>query len=160
MIAFFLVWANWPTDRLPEGTQVERILVEKGERKLTLFSNGKVLKTYEISLGRSPTGSKEREGDQKTPEGEYRIIEHFDQSAFHRSLRISYPEKRDIDRARNQEVSPGSDIMIHGIRNGAGLIGQGHRWMDWTAGCIAVTNSEIEELWDIVPNGTIIEIRE
>ena len=126
---------------------------------MTLYYNGKILKSYDISLGRSPNGAKEKEGDKKTPEGIYSIIEHFEPSAFHRSLRISYPDKNDIQRAEKEGVSPGSDIMIHGMRNGLGLIGRMHLWFDWTAGCIAVTNQEIEELWRVVPDGIEIEIK-
>jgi len=155
-----LTWANWPMQALPEGLQVDRIVVEKSNRTLTLFASDQLVKSYPISLGRVPEGAKQREGDLKTPEGRYTIIEHYEPSAFHRALRISYPGPEDIRRAESQGVSPGSDIMIHGMRNHLGLIGRLHRFIDWTAGCIAVTNDEIEEIWRLVPDGTPIEIRE
>lgn len=157
-----LTWANWPMRRIPEssGLTIDRIVVEKSLRRMTLISGGAPIKAYSISLGRKPVGAKEREGDRKTPEGRYTITEHFAPSAFHRSLRISYPDTSDIKRARKIGVGPGSDIMIHGMRNGFGWSGRAHLWIDWTAGCIAVTNPEIEELWRIVPDGTLIEIRE
>ena len=162
LIVFFvvlLIWANYPIEQLPDSVKIDRIVVEKKERKMTIYQNETALKSYEISLGRSPNGAKEKEGDKKTPEGVYSIIEHFKPSAFHRSLRISYPDKNDIKRAEKEGVSPGSDIMIHGMRNGLGLIGRMHLCFDWTAGCIAVTNKEIEELWSVIPNGTEIEIK-
>jgi len=154
------VWANWPIGKLSPEIRADRILVEKSKRSLTLFADDQVIKTYPISLGRAPVGAKQREGDLKTPEGKYTIIEHYEPSAFHLALRISYPGPADIQRAKTQGVSPGSDIMIHGMRNHLGLIGRLHRFIDWTAGCIAVTNAEIEEIWQLVPDGTPIEIRE
>lgn len=164
LVAFALLgafaWANWPTLRaLPAGTVANRILVEKSQRKLTLLRDTTVLKEYSISLGLAPVGAKEREGDQKTPEGIYRITEHKLDSSFYRALRVSYPEASDIERAKKAGVPPGSDIMVHGMKNGLGLIGRFHRFSDWTAGCIALTNSEIEEILAAVPNGTVIEIR-
>lgn len=153
-------WANWPTlHALPPGTVANRILVEKSQRKLTLLRDATVLKEYSVSLGQAPVGAKEREGDQKTPEGIYRITEHKLDSSFYRALRVSYPEERDIERAKKAGMPPGSDIMVHGMKNGLGLIGRFHRFSDWTAGCIALTNSEIEEILAAVPNGTVIEIR-
>ena len=154
-----LIWANYPIEQLHDSTKIDRIVVEKKDRKMTLYHNGRILKSYDISLGRSPIGAKEKEGDKKTPEGIYNIIEHFEPSAFHRSLRISYPSKIDIQRAEKEGVSAGADIMIHGMRNGLGIVGKMHLWFDWTAGCIAVTNQEIEELWRVVPDGIEIEIK-
>lgn len=137
----------------------DKLLVEKSKRQLTLFANGKVLKVYRISLGKQPTGAKEREGDQKTPEGNYIIDYHKRDSNYHLALHISYPNEDDLERARRDGVSPGSAIMIHGIRNGLGWLGELHQAWDWTGGCIAVTNEEMEELWQAVPDGTPIEIR-
>ena len=154
-----LIWANYPIEQLPNSAKADRIVVEKKDRKMTLFQNGKILKSYDISLGRSPLGAKEKEGDKKTPEGIYSIIEHFEPSAFHRSLRISYPSKNNIQRAEKEGVSAGSNIMIHGMRNGLGILGRIHLWFDWTADCIAVTNQEIEELWRVVTDGIEIEIK-
>jgi len=137
----------------------DRVLIEKKERRLTLLSKGKVLKTYQISLGGNPNGPKERQGDNKTPEGTYSIDSRNRDSRYHLSLHISYPNEKDKKRAKELGVSPGGDIMIHGIKNGLAWVGDLHTGVDWTKGCIAVTNEEIEEIDKLVPNGTIVEIR-
>lgn len=144
---------------LPSNITADRVLVEKAARRLTLFRKGASLKTYRVALGRAPVGSKEQEGDQRTPEGIYLIDFHKEDSDYHRALHVSYPEQRDINRATAAGVPPGSDIMVHGLPNGKGWIGAFHRRTDWTAGCIAVTDFEIEEIWRAVPDGTPIEIR-
>jgi murein L,D-transpeptidase YafK len=144
--------------RLPDGTRVDKILVEKSKRRLTIFEHGKKLKSYLVSLGRNPKGPKEEEGDEKTPEGNYTIDYKKSDSDYHLALHISYPNKNDIKRAQKLGVSPGGAIMIHGIRNGFGRLGGQLKSFDWTLGCIAVTNKEIEELWRVVPKGTPIEI--
>jgi murein L,D-transpeptidase YafK len=157
--AGILIGAHLNLHPLPPGTTADRVLVEKAARRLTLLRNGKSLKVYRVALGRAPIGPKEQEGDQRTPEGLYSMDFHKEDSDFHRALNVSYPEHRDIDRAAANGVPPGSDIMIHGIRNGLGWIGALHRRTDWTAGCIAVTDFEVEEIWRAVPDGTPIEIR-
>lgn len=144
---------------LPPGTRAELVVVEKSKRRLTLFVEGQVLKVYKIALGKKPEGRKEQEGDQKTPEGLYFIDYHKRDSNYHRALHISYPNNDDIERARETGASPGNSIMIHGIRSGWEWIGDLHTMWDWTEGCIAVTNEEIEELWRVVPDGTLIEIK-
>ena len=143
----------------PAPTKADRILVEKGARRLILFSADRKLKEYRVALGFSPIGPKEREGDGRTPEGIYIIDFHKHDSAFHRALHISYPAAEDNARAAEAGVSPGGDIMIHGLPNGRGTLGPAHRLRDWTAGCIAVTDSEIEEIYNSVSDGTPIEIR-
>ena len=135
------------------------VVVEKSNRKLTLYKADRPLKTYEIALGSNPLGHKQQEGDGRTPEGRYVIDFRKRDSAFHRALHISYPNSEDVRRAQSRGVSPGGQIMIHGLRNGLGGLGELHRLRDWTDGCIAVTNSEIEEIWAAVPDGTPIEIR-
>lgn len=137
----------------------DKILVEKKARRLTLFAKGTALKTYRIALGGNPSGAKERQGDNKTPEGTYVIDSRNRDSRYHRSLHISYPNEMDQIRARGRGVSPGGDIMIHGIKNGFSWVGDLHANEDWTKGCIAVTDEEIEEIDKLVPNGTPIEIR-
>jgi len=137
----------------------DRILIEKKERRLTLLSKGKVLKAYQIALGGNPNGPKERQGDNKTPEGTYVIDSRNKNSRYHRSLHISYPNEKDKKRAKELGVSPGGDIMIHGIKNGLSWVGDLHTDVDWTKGCIAVTDEEIDEIDKLVPNGTIVEIR-
>lgn len=141
------------------GEPADKILIEKKERRLTLISRGKVLKTYKIALGGNPEGAKERQGDQKTPEGKYIIDSRNRDSRYHLSLHISYPNQKDRRRAKQLGVSPGGDIMIHGIKNGFGWAGERHAEIDWTKGCIAVTDEEIEEIDKLVPNGTLVEIR-
>jgi murein L,D-transpeptidase YafK len=137
----------------------DKILIEKKERRLTLFSKGEVLKTYKIALGGNPNGPKERQGDNKTPEGTYIIDSRNKDSRYHLSLHISYPNEKDKKRAKELGVSPGVDIMIHGIKNSFSWVGDFHKEVDWTKGCIAVTDEEIEEIEKLVPNGTIVEIR-
>jgi L,D-peptidoglycan transpeptidase YkuD (ErfK/YbiS/YcfS/YnhG family) len=137
----------------------DKVLIEKKERRLTLLSKGEVIKTYKIALGGNPVGAKERQGDNKTPEGTYTIDSRNRNSGYHLSMRISYPNEKDKVRAKELGVSPGGDIMIHGIKNGLSWIGASHAEIDWTKGCIAVTDEEMEEIEKLVPNGTIVEIR-
>jgi tetratricopeptide (TPR) repeat protein len=137
----------------------DKVLIEKKERRLTLLSKGEVIKTYKIALGGNPVGPKERQGDNKTPEGTYIIDSRNRNSDYHLSLRISYPSEKDKMRAKELNVSPGGDIMIHGIRNGLSWVGASHAEVDWTKGCIALTDEEMEEIDKLVPNGTIVEIR-
>ncbi len=137
----------------------DKILIEKKKRRLTLIARGEVLKTYKIALGGNPNGPKERQGDKKTPEGTYIIDSRNKDSRYHLSLHISYPNEKDKQRAKELGVSPGGDIMIHGIKNGFSWVGDSHTEVDWTKGCIAVTDEEIEEIEKLVPNGTIVEIR-
>lgn len=153
------IGAHFNLNPLPANAVADRVLVEKAARRLTLLRDGNPLKVYRVALGGDPIGAKEQEGDQRTPEGIYVIDFHKEDSDYHRALHVSYPDSRDIERAEAQGVSPGGDIMIHGIRNGRGWIGAFHRRTDWTAGCIAVTDFEIEEIWRAVPDGTPIEIR-
>jgi murein L,D-transpeptidase YafK len=154
-----LSWANWPEPGLPLGTRVDRVVIAKAARRLDLRLGQNVIASYEVSLGWNPVGPKEREGDRKTPEGLYRITEHKANSSYHKALRLSYPSEADTARARTRGVNPGSDIMIHGIRNGLGWLGKIHRVVDWTAGCVALTDAEIDQLWVAVPDGTIVEIK-
>lgn len=144
---------------LPRSAKADLVVVEKEKRALTLFADGRPLKNYRISLGPNPTGHKMEEGDGKTPEGRYVIDFHKRDSAYHRALHISYPNTADRAQARRRGVSPGGDIMIHGLPNGIGAVGRTHLATDWTLGCIAVTNEEIEEIWRVVADGTPIEIR-
>ena len=138
----------------------DKVLIEKKERRLRLFSKGEVIKTYKIALGGNPVGPKERQGDNKTPEGTYIIDSRNSNSGYHLSLHISYPNEKDKMRAKELGVSPGGDIMIHGIKNGLSWVGASHAELDWTKGCIAVTDEEMEEIYELVPNGTIVEIRQ
>jgi murein L,D-transpeptidase YafK len=154
---YFYAHHNWHP--LHAGTAIDRIVVQKSAKKLSIFRDGNQIKRYRIALGGNPVGAKQEEGDMKTPEGIYKIDSRNAQSSFHLALHISYPSDEDNKRAAARGVSAGSDIMIHGIQNGRGWIGTFHRWKDWTAGCIALTDEEIEELWRVTPDGTTIEIR-
>jgi murein L,D-transpeptidase YafK len=142
-----------------EGVRADRIVVAKADRTLTLYHGAEILRTYKIALGRNPLGPKAQEGDGRTPEGVYVIDGRNAQSAFNRSLHISYPNADDRRHAARRRVRPGGAIMIHGLPNGLGALGPAHRLRDWTEGCIAVTDAEIEEIWRMVPNGTRVEIR-
>ncbi len=158
-VAADFAFAQVPASAAPEGG-VETVLVEKGERRLQLLgADGTVLKSYTIALGGDPLGHKQREGDGRTPEGRYTIDWRNPQSAYHLSLHISYPDQDDTRRANERGEDPGGMIMIHGMRNGLGWLGSLHQYVDWTDGCIAVTNAEMDEIWRLVPKRTPIEIR-
>lgn len=135
------------------------IVVAKADRTMTLMRDGKSFKTYKVALSRESVGPKEREGDHRVPEGKYTIDSKNPQSRFHLALHISYPNATDRERARKLGVKPGGNIEIHGLGSTYGWIGGLQRQIDWTDGCIAVTNSEIEEIWNMVPVGTPLEIR-
>ncbi len=143
----------------PEKKTADRIVVVKSTRTMTLESNGRVLKTYKVALGGQPVGAKERQGDHKTPEGEYTIDAKNEQSRFYKALHLSYPNAADRARARNLGLNPGGDVEIHGLGKQYGWIGGRHRLVDWTDGCIAVTNDEIQEIFGMVRVGTRVEIR-
>ena len=141
------------------ATEADHAIVVKSQRTLTLLSHGKVLCTYKVVLGGSPIGAKEKQGDHKTPEGHYILDRRNAKSRFYKSIHVSYPNAQDRLRATKRGVDPGGDIMIHGLPNGFGWLGVTHRAQDWTDGCIAVTNAEMDEIWELVPDGTPIEIR-
>jgi murein L,D-transpeptidase YafK len=139
--------------------QADKILVVKSTHTMTLYAKGSVLRTYRVSLGRGLGKAKHREGDHETPEGLYVIDAKNAHSRFHRALHVSYPNADDRRHAAAFDLAPGGDIMIHGIENGLGWLGSLQRRIDWTDGCIALTDPEIEEVWKLVPTGTPIEIR-
>lgn len=148
-----LCWAT--TVLLPSA---ESVRVDKSERKLYLLRGGKPFKTYRISLGSHPVGDKVQQGDKRTPEGRYIIDWRNLQSRYHRALHISYPNAQDRREARERGVDPGGMIMIHGLPNKAQGDPEGYLGMDWTDGCIAVSNQEIQELLIAIKDGTPIEI--
>ncbi len=153
------VYYCYPEEKLPENITIDSIVVHKSQRKLMAFSQGKLLKIYTISLGRNPVGAKEFEGDKKTPEGIYHIYDKNPNSSYHKNLGISYPDTLHIENARKYGRPAGGDVKIHGFRNGLGFIGKFHRWFDWTAGCIAMTDEEVDELYYAVKIGAVIEIK-
>lgn len=138
---------------------VDRILVVKSAHTLTLLAHGTVVKTYHVWIGRGPANAKQQRGDNKTPEGSYTIVGRNAHSSAYKSLRISYPNAADRERARKLHVDPGGDIMIHGLPPGNDWIKPGQSLADWTFGCIAVTDAEMDEIWKLVPDGTPIEIQ-
>lgn len=165
MLGLFALWVAWfylsPAPLPPAlptlvGT-VDRIVVEKAARRLVLMQDGEKLREYRIALGFSPVGDKDRQGDGRTPEGVYRIDRRNDQSAYHLSLGLDYPQVEDRARAQAGGYSPGGDIMIHGQPNALpdNVVVKG----DWTAGCIAVSNAEIREIWAVTDKDTIVEVR-
>jgi murein L,D-transpeptidase YafK len=148
----------YPEPAIPEGSRVDHIVVFKSERRLVALAQGKTVKSYRVSLGRDPLGDKHSEGDCRTPEGIYFISAKSAESGYHKNLAISYPNTEDVRAARDMGRDPGGDIKIHGLRNGLGAIGKFHRWFDWTRGCIALTDDEVDELYASVEPGTPIEI--
>lgn len=135
------------------GPAVTLIEVHKADRKMYFLAGDQVVRTYDIQLGGNPVGPKQYEGDLKTPEGSYRITHHNPRSAYHLSLGISYPNAAQVAHAKSVGKEPGGDIFIHGQPNRKGA-----QDGDWTAGCIAVTNREIEEIYRIIKPGTQINI--
>jgi len=141
-------------------TKADRIVVIKSAHTMTLYANGKVLRVYNVWLGSSASGNpKRKKGDHETPEGAYTINGRNVHSSCHLALHISYPNATDRERARKLGVDPGGDVMIHGMPPGYESVKPGQEFADWTYGCIALTNVEMDEVWKLVPNGTTIEIR-
>jgi murein L,D-transpeptidase YafK len=140
--------------------QASNVVVLKTEHKLLLLDDGNnVMRTYSVAIGRGGLEPKQRKGDHKSPEGLYVIDRHKGDSRFHRALHVSYPNDADGERARRLGADPGGDIMIHGIQNCLGWLGPLHRAVDWTDGCFALTDPEVEEIYSAVPDGTPVEIR-
>src|SRR5262245_60139324 len=142
-----------------DSVQADQVFIVKSQRTMTLLRQGQVLKTYKVALGHEPRGAKTQRGDSKTPEGNYTIDSRNPHSQFHLALHISYPNQAGRARAKRLSVKPGGDIMIHGLPPAYSWLGPAHRQVDWTLGCVAVTDSEIEEIWEMVPNGVKVEIR-
>jgi len=137
---------------------VDLVRVDKSERRMELVSEGAVVRSYPIALGANPIGHKQRQGDERTPEGRYVLDWRNPKSAFTRSIHISYPNSADEAAARKAGVDPGGMIMIHGQSKGFGWWSWLFQMFDWTNGCIAVTDEQMLEIWDMVRNGTPIEI--
>ena len=156
IVGVWLLWSLTGTAGA-DTLKANRILVDKSERTLVLFADSRPIRTYPISLGLNPRGHKRFEGDKRTPEGIYLIDGKNPNSAYHLSLHISYPNEQDVRVARERGWDPGGMIMIHGLPTG--LIKASSKYeVDWTDGCIAVSNAAIEEIWQLVDEGTLIEI--
>ena len=149
-------WSRWPTPPLPPDAKADLVVVHKAARRLELYRGGQLLKSYRVSLGRHPTGPKQQQGDGRTPEGQYRLDYRNPHSCCYRALHISYPGPTEVSAARSRGVDPGGDVMVHGIRNGLGWLGRLHLAIDWTNGCVAISDSEMDEIWHAVPDGTKI----
>lgn len=159
-----------PTQLLPDednlpadlsAVKAAQIVVYKSERRMDLLdASNRPIRSYRVSLGKNPVGTKERYADYKTPEGRYYISWRNPNSDYHLSLKISYPDKNDLARAKRQGVDPGGDIFIHGMPNGQGWkIWKYSKSRDWTNGCIAVNDDEMNEIWNLVPDNTPIIIK-
>lgn len=145
--------------RAPRSMVADSMVLDKSDRQLTLFYRGIQIFRYSVALGSNPVGDKIGRGDGRTPEGLFYIESRNPRSRYHLSLRISYPDAAHRVRAASRGLTAGGDIMIHGLPPAFASIGALHRQQDWTEGCIAVTNDEIEEIWRAVPNGARILIR-
>jgi murein L,D-transpeptidase YafK len=159
LIIIGLIYYFLPETKLPADAKIDKLIVTKSQRTMEAYSNGQLIKTYKISLGQNPVGDKEYQGDKRTPEGEYKINDKNPNSGFHKNLGVSYPNAIDKREAERKGLDPGGEIKIHGLRNGIGFIGKFHRLFNWTAGCMAVTDNEIDELYSAVNLGTPIIIR-
>jgi murein L,D-transpeptidase YafK len=156
-IALHTLWeAVAPRPLPPLRGPVDHILIDKSERTLSLVQDGRPVRTYPVGLGFAPEGDKVRQGDGRTPEGTFRIDLRNEASQYHLSLRIDYPRPEDLSRAAAEGYDPGGEIFIHGQPPGLGL--RERLAGDWTAGCIAVTNANIQEIWRVTPVGTRVEI--
>ena len=139
---------------------VDYVLVNKSQRKLLLYAGPDLVKTYNIALGKQPEGHKQREGDSRTPEGLYTLDWRNPHSKFYRSIHVSYPSISQVRSAKEAGVNPGGEIMIHGQPNDwSERIKLTFADKDWTEGCIALENQDMIEVWDLVKDGTAIEIK-
>ncbi len=139
--------------------RIDLVRVKKSEAKLYLMKSGKIVRVYHVVLGAHPKGHKQKKGDERTPEGWYVLDYKNAHSAFYKSIHISYPNRADRERARKAHVNPGGAIMIHGQKNGWGWASFIAQHFNWTDGCIAVTNKDMDEIWNAVKVGTPIEIK-
>ena len=147
----------YPEPALGSTITIDSLVVIKHERVMKVYNKGELLKSYRIAIGQNANGDKEFEGDKRTPEGNYRIDGRNPNSGYHKNLAISYPSREDRAEAKRKGYSPGGDVKIHGLMNGLGFIGKFHRFFNWTAGCIAVTDDEVDELYRAVsPNAAIV----
>ncbi len=155
----FATFSQANTSPTLQGRAVDKVLVVKSERKLHLLSRGETLKSYRVSLGKQPKGPKVREGDRRTPEGFYWIDWRKTSDKFNLSMHISYPNARDLAHSRTTNTPPGGMIMLHGTPIDTTYPEWYFNTLDWTDGCIAMTNADMQEIWQVVQDGTLIEIR-
>ena len=161
-IAFSMValtYYFYPYGKIPAGITIDKIVVIKSQHRLFAWSHHQLIHTYTIAIGKNAAGDKQFEGDRKTPEGSYFIFAKNPNSGWHKNLGISYPNADDIAVSKRLGLHTGGDIKIHGLKNGRINLGRFHRWTDWTNGCIALTNEEIDDLYEHTPVGTPIIIQ-
>jgi murein L,D-transpeptidase YafK len=149
----------WPLFAQKSSVSADRVVVYKSERKLVLLSQGKEVRSYKVALGSEPVGPKTRHGDHRTPEGVYTLDSRNPSSHFYKAFHISYPNSKDIAAAKKLGVGAGGDIMLHGLPKEYAWVGKAHILHDWTDGCVAVTNEEMDEIWELVRVGAPIEIK-
>lgn len=154
-----LFYYCYPIQKIPAGIIINKIIVYKSKHLLEAYSDNKLIIAYKIAIAKNPVGAKEYEGDLKTPEGIYTINDKNPNSGYHKNLGISYPNAKDIAHAKQLGKPTGGDIKIHGLKNGQGYIGKFLQWKDWTNGCIALTNEEVDELYEHTLTGAVIEIK-
>ncbi len=157
MSAMIFLFSTKDADATSE--KADKVVVMKSKRMLFLLKEGEIIRAYKIALGKVPVGHKIRLGDNKTPEGLYVLNSRKQSDRYHLTIFVSYPNSSDIENANNLGVSPGGSIAIHGLPKDLAHLDKLHRKTDWTQGCIAVTNKEIEEIWRLVEDGTPIEIK-
>lgn len=150
LILIFASFFSW--------AEIDLVAVDKSENKMYLLDNDKIIKEYHVAFGENPKGHKEQEGDEKTPEGIYTLDYKKEDSSFYRAMHISYPNESDLDNAKNKGVSAGGFIMVHGQRNKLGRLSTLTQRFNWTNGCIALTNTEMDEFMTLVKVGTKIKI--
>lgn len=159
VVVLYLAEGLFPGLFARELPTVDRVIVWKADRRMTLYAGEQAVATYSISLGADPTGHKTWRGDSRTPEGRYTLDYRNADSQFYRAIRVSYPDAEDTAAGIEADVPTGGNIMIHGLPDGRGWIGPLYKLRgDWTDGCIAVTSREMEEIWRAVPDGTTIDI--
>jgi murein L,D-transpeptidase YafK len=159
IIAGLVGYYFYPEPELGPTVTIDSLAVVKHERVMKAYEKGKLVKSYKIAIGQNAMGDKVYEGDKRTPEGTYHIDGRNPNSGYHKNLGISYPSDRDRAEAKLKGYSPGGDVKIHGLRRGLGFIGKFHRLFNWTAGCIAVTDAEVDELYRSVKPIAVIVIK-
>jgi len=159
LLSCCMFFSLWPEEASGAKVQADKVVVIKSKRIMMLMRDSDILKVYRVALGKQPNGHKLKHGDQRTPEGTYILDSRKSDSKFYRAIHISYPNESDLLTAKMSGFSPGGSIMIHGLPKKLEDIGKAHRLWDWTDGCIAVTNSEMEEIWEFVPDNIPIEIK-
>jgi murein L,D-transpeptidase YafK len=146
------------TSAMPPSLLADRVVVRKSERRMYLMHGSTVLRSYRVALGLNPVGPKEQEGDSRTPEGHYQLTRRNPRSEYFLSIQVSYPNDRDLQRARRNRLTPGGAIMIHGLPNELRREPAYYEKRDWTDGCIAVSDSDMLEIWLMTPQDVPIDI--